>query len=201
MYSSERAKNIVKKDVVYLLAGIHDDVQLVSAKTEVSPTGSRFVEIRFQKEGKMLTHTEWEPNRRADETEEQFQVKCDNQFKRFDQILECFYPKAEDRAFIGENFAQLATWVVDKLNNADKSILVRIKVVYNNNGYTTLPKYAVYTFIEPMSKVNEGKSVIVELGIDNFTKSVVADIEKANPSPFASTTTSEDNNNVSSLPF
>ena len=34
-----------------------------------------------------------------------------------------------------------------------------------------------------MSKVNEGKSVIVKLGIDRFTRPVVEDVEKVDNNP------------------
>ena len=105
-----------------------------------------------------------------------------------EQILKCFYPNPEDRTFTGETFEQFANWVVDMLEKADKSILLRIKVVYNNSGYTTLPRYAKYTFIEPMSIVNENKSVIVKLGIDLFEKPIVADQEQANPNPLMNPT-------------
>lgn len=188
MYSSERAQNIVKKDVAYLSAGIHDDVKLVSARADKSPNGNNFIELKFDKEGMGFTHTEYEPRRSEIDTDETYQTKCDNQFSRIEQILKCFYPNPEDRTFTGETFEQFANWVVDMLEKADKSILLRIKIVYNNSGYTTLPRYAKYTFIEPMSIVNENKSVIVKLGIDLFEKPIVADQEQANPNPLMNPT-------------
>lgn len=202
MYSSERAQTIVKKDVAHLSAGIEDNVVLTSVRFDKSVNGNSFIEFKFEKEGKILTHTEWEPSKRNDETDDKFQDKCDNQFSRIEQILKCYYPNKEDRRFVGENFTQFAQWVTEMLTKADLNTLLRVKIVYNNSGYTTLPKYAKYTFIEPMSVVNDNKSVIVKLGIDQFEKPVVADIEKSNPSPFTVVDGTLDNSdNPNGLPF
>lgn len=206
MYSSERAKQVTKKDIAYLAAGIEDNVQLVGAKLDKSTNGNNFIEIKFEKDGKMLTHTEWEPLK-GEKTQEKFQETCDNQFSRMEQILKCFYPNPADRVFTGDNFSQFAEWLVNMINSADKTILVRTKIVYNNSGYTTLPKYAKYTFIEPMSLVNENKSVIVKLGIDLFEKPVVADVETQNTNPLNSSftvmnaTLDNTNANPNGLPF
>ena len=202
MYSSERAKTIVKKDVAHLSAGIEDNVLLTAVRFDKSANGNMFIEFKFEKEGKTLTHTEWEPTKRNDETEESFQNKCDNQFSRIEQIMKCYYPNPEDRQFVGENFTQFAQWVTNMLNKADLNTLLRVKIVYNNGGYTTLPKYAKYTFIEPMSLVNENKSVIVKLGIDQFEKPIIADLEKSNPNPFNVEGTMDSNNaDPNGLPF
>ena len=202
MYSSERAKTIVKKDVAHLSAGIEDNVLLTAVRFDKSANGNMFIEFKFEKEGKTLTHTEWEPTKRDDETEESFQNKCDNQFSRIEQIMKCYYPNPEDRQFVGENFTQFAQWVTNMLNKADLNTLLRVKIVYNNGGYTTLPKYAKYTFIEPMSLVNENKSVIVKLGIDQFEKPIIADLEKSNPNPFNVEGTMDSNNaDPNGLPF
>lgn len=202
MYSSERAKTIVKKDVAHLSAGIEDNVLLTAVRFDKSTNGNLFIEFKFEKEGKTLTHTEWEPTKRSDETEESFQNKCDNQFSRIEQIMKCYYPNPEDRKFVGENFTQFAQWVTTMLNKADLNTPLRVKIVYNNGGYTTLPKYAKYTFIEPMSLVNENKSVIVKLSIDQFEKPIVADLEKANPNPFNIESNTDSNNiDPNGLPF
>lgn len=205
IYSSQRAQAIQKKDVAYLGAGIHDNVVLDSVRVDKSINGNNFIEFKFiAKDGKFMTHTEWEPSKTPTMTDEDLQNKCDNQFSRIDQILECYYPNPEDRTFNGESFRDFINWVAEMLNKADKSKLLRIKAIYNNNGYVTLPKYAKYRFIEPMSVVEEGKSVIVQLGIDKFEKPIIADTERPNPSPFTITDDLLDNtvnNNPSDLPF
>lgn len=63
MYSSERAKTIVKKDVAYLSAGIEDNVMLTAVRFDKSINGNSFIEFKFEKEGKLLIHTEWEPSK------------------------------------------------------------------------------------------------------------------------------------------
>lgn len=184
IYSSQRAQAIQKKDIAFLTAGIHDNITLDSIRIDKSINGNYFIEMKFiSEDGKYMTHTEWEPTKSPNMTDDDLQRKCDNQFKRFDQILECYYPNAEDRAFLGESFKGLIDWISEKLNAANKNTKLRLKVVYNDRGYTTLPRYCVYKFIEPMSIVEAGKSVIVKLGIDNFEKPVVADTETANPNP------------------
>lgn len=209
MYSSERAKQIIKKDVAFLPAGIHDNVKLISVRADKSINDNNFIEFKFDKDGMGFTHTEYEPRKSDQDTEETYQDKCDKQFSRIEQILKCYYTDEKDREFSGENFVQFAKWVVEKLENAikEKEILTRVKVVYNDNGYTTLPRYAKYTFIEPMSTVNEGKSMIVKLGIDNFERPVKADPEVNNNNPLEvvtadiNTTVNTSTGEASDLPF
>lgn len=174
MYSKERAQQITKKDVKYIPAGIQDNVALESARVSTSPSGRNFIEIKLTKDGGTLPHTEWEPRRTDMDTDETFQNKEDKQFSRIMQILLCFY-KDEELVFNSNTFKGWAEEVVNYLNKADKSKLVRAKIVYNDRGYTTLPQYATYTFIEPMTVEN---SSIVELGIDRFTRPIVADTEQ-----------------------
>lgn len=198
MYSKKVAASVEKKDIKFIPAGINEDVVLKSAKTEKSPNNdNRFLEIIFEKNGATLTHTEWEPKMNEyTTTEAQLTEKQNNQYSRMLQILDCFYNDDEIN-FEGASFKDFAEYIVDKLNNADKTKKLRVKVVYNDRGYTTLPKYAKYTFIEPMV-LPEGKtSAIASLGIDRFTKPVVADVETPSNS-FAST---DPMSNPSGLPF
>lgn len=184
LYSSERSKQIIKRDVPFLGAGVHDDVLLVGIRHEQSPTGSSFLEFSFEKDGKTMKHTEWKPQ--GEPTDEIFINKCTNQLSRIQQILSCFHPKDVVENVEAADFDGLANWTIDLYNKADKNTKLRVKIVYNDNGYTTLPKYAKYTFIEPMSVVQEGKSVIVELSIDKFEKpvAIVADNEQTKDNPF-----------------
>ena len=185
MYSKVRAAAIEKNDINYLPAGIHEDVVLENAKYEESPNGNKFIEFTFSKNGQILKHTEWEPTKGMYvTTDEDLQKKVDNQFSRILQILVCFY-KDEELEFEGESFKEFAQWVAEKLMSADKSKKLRVKVIYNKKGYTTLPGYSKYTFIEPM-ELPEGKaSAITELSIDTFVKPIVADKEMTVNNPFA----------------
>lgn len=204
-YSKERAASISKSAIKYIPAGIIENVVLKSVKTEVSPNGNQFLEIVFEKDGATLTHTEWKPTFGGFvTTEEQLQTKTDKQYSRMLQILNCYY-KDEELDFNGESFEQFAQWITDMLNKVDKSKKLRAKIVYNDKGYTTLPSYAAYTFIEPMELPEGQSSSIAMLNIDRFTKPVVADKEVKNDNPFSATSSttntqalSESNND---LPF
>nr|DAL01564.1 MAG TPA: hypothetical protein [Caudoviricetes sp.] len=199
MYSKERAQQIVKNDVKFIPAGIHENVTLKSARVAESPTGLKFLEIVFEKNGATLTQTEWKPTKFEGMDDSALQKKEDTQFSRMMQILLCWYSD-EQLVFNGTSFEEFSQEVVNYLNNADKSKKLRVKIVYNDKGYTTLPSYARYTFIEPMVLPEGQTSSITELRIDNFTKPVVADTE----TPVANLTsisTSSDNTDPNGLPF
>lgn len=199
MYSKERAQQIVKNDVKFIPAGIHENVTLKSARVAESPTGLKFLEIVFEKNGATLTQTEWKPTKFEGMDDSALQKKEDTQFSRMMQILLCWYSD-EQLVFNGTSFEEFSQEVVNYLNNADKSKKLRVKIVYNDKGYTTLPSYARYTFIEPMVLPEGQTSSITELRIDNFTKPVVADTE----TPVANLTsisTSSDNADSNGLPF
>lgn len=199
MYSKERAQQIVKNDVKFIPAGIHENVTLKSARVAESPTGLKFLEIVFEKNGATLTQTEWKPTKFGGMDDSALQKKEDTQFSRMMQILLCWYSD-EQLVFNGTSFEEFSQEVVNYLNNADKSKKLRVKIVYNDKGYTTLPSYARYTFIEPMVLPEGQTSSITELRIDNFTKPVVADTE----TPVANLTsisTSSDNADPNGLPF
>ncbi len=199
MYSKERAQQIVKNDVKFIPAGIHENVTLKSARVAESPTGLKFLEIVFEKNGATLTQTEWKPTKFEGMDDSALQKKEDTQFSRMMQILLCWYSD-EELVFNGTSFEEFSQEVVNYLNNADKSKKLRVKIVYNDKGYTTLPSYARYTFIEPMVLPEGQTSSITELRIDNFTKPVVADTE----TPVANLTsisTSSDNADPNGLPF
>lgn len=176
MYSKERAQQITKNDVKFIPAGIHENVQLKNARLAESPTGNKFLEIVFEKDGATLTQTEWKPTKFEGMDDNALQKKEDTQFSRMMQILLCFYTD-EQLVFNCSTFEEFATEVANYLNNADKSKLLRVKIVYNNKGYTTLPSYAKYTFIEPMILPEGQTTAIAKLGIDNFEKPVIADVE------------------------
>lgn len=198
IFSTELANKIeTLNSSKYLEAGIHDNVTLVSARAATSVNGNKFLEIKFEKDGKELTHTEWEPTPNPSLSNEDNQKKATNQVSRIMQILKCFYPK-ELLVFSGSSYQDFINWVVTLINSADKSKLLKVKVVYNNKGYTTLPNYAKFTFIEPMNLPEGETSKIVELGIDVFTRPVVADKEANEENPLDITTTTKNDNE---LPF
>lgn len=199
VFSTELAEKIeVNNGNKYLEAGIHDDVKLVSARAATSINSNKFLEIKFEKEGKELVHTEWEPTPNPTVSAEENQKKATNQVSRIMQILKCFYPK-EALTFSGESYSEFINWVVNLLNAADKSKLVRLKVVYNAKGYTTLPNYAKFMFIEPMNLPEGQSSKISILGIDTIVKpNIIADKETVETNPLESVNTTSSAND---LPF
>lgn len=196
IYSTELANQIQENRNKYLDAGIHDNVKLVSARVDKSINGNIFIEFKFEKDEQTMTHTEWESTKKPMESDKDFQNRATRQVKRILQILGCFYPK-EALVFAGSSYNEFANWVVNLLNAANKDILLRVKVVYNNKGYTALPNYCRFTFIEPMNLPEGQVSKITELNIDQFTRPVVADkeVNEANPLENSADSSEED------LPF
>lgn len=187
MYNTKRAEEnvVVSNDSKYLDAGIHDNVKVEEVSVRKSPTDKTFLEIKFTKDGKVMTHTEWEARKRDDETTESYEAKCDRQVSRMLQILKCFYPK-ESLVFTGSSFKEFVDWVAAMINAADKNKLVKVKIVYNDSGYTTLPKYSTFQFIEPMVLPEGETSKIAKLGIDLFERPIVADKEQKENNPLES---------------
>lgn len=182
IYSTELANQIQESKNKYLEAGIHDNVKFVSARVDKSINGNIFIEFKFEKDEQTMTHTEWESTKKPMESEEDFQNRANRQVKRILQILSCFYPK-EALVFAGSSFSEFANWVVNLLNAANKDILLRVKIVYNNKGYTTLPNYCKFTFIEPMNLPEGQVSKIIELNIDVFVHPITADKETTDVNP------------------
>ena len=182
IYSTELANQIQESKNKYLEAGIHENVKFVSARVDKSINGNIFIEFKFEKDEQTMTHTEWESTKKPMESEEDFQNRANRQVKRILQILSCFYPK-EALVFAGSSFSEFANWVVNLLNAANKDILLRVKIVYNNKGYTTLPNYCKFTFIEPMNLPEGQVSKITELNIDVFVRPITADKETTDVNP------------------
>ena len=207
IYSTDLANNTVAsgRNNKYLEAGIHENVKLVSARVDKSPIqGNLFIEVKFEKDGKELIFTGWEPKKRDTDTEESMQTKATNQVTRITRILRCFYAKSA-LTFSGNSFSEFASWAVGMLNAADKTKLLKLKTVYNRDGYVSLPTYVSFAFIEPMVipegfyDDNSTESKITKLdGMDIFTKPVVADVEQKDTNPLAAAETTSP---VDDLPF
>lgn len=171
LYNSKRSA-VIPEESKYLSAGINENVTLSGVRFETSPNkGNLFVEFLFKKGNKTATHTEYEPKRSEQDTDESYFNKCDNQFERVKQILECFYTP-EELEFQGNSFEELAKWWLQKLENVDKSKLLRVKFILNYNDFLSLPQYKKWRFIEPMV-LPEGKKSKIEI-ISNIDKIVPA---------------------------
>jgi len=181
IFNTDKAFDLEKKDVSFLGADIHEDVDFSGIRNEKATNGNMFIEFKFIKDGAVLTHTEYEPTKFNDQTDAEFEAKTNKQVARILQVMSPWYTKEQLSNFTADSFEVFAKWVVDLMNAVDKSQKVRLKVVYGQNGYTSLPKYAFYTFIESMNIPKE-KSKIAKLGIDLFERPAIGDKEQTSQS-------------------
>lgn len=203
-YSKKAAQEVSDFKSKYMNAGINEGVSIDKVEVKVSPNGNKMFDITFiNEQGQTAVHTEWEPKMAPwmkDKSDlERNQAR---QFKKMLQILMCYYTD-EQINFEGEDFMSFANYIATMLNAADKTKKLRLKLVYNKDGYTTIPTAVDDTFIEPMS-VTESKIQITAKDI--VVRPVIADKEVKNDNPFMATTTPEVataafSNPASDLPF
>lgn len=211
-YSKKAAQEVSDFKSKYMNAGINEGVSIDKVEVKVSPNGNKMFDITFiNEQGQTAVHTEWEPKMAPwmkDKSDlERNQAR---QFKKMLQILMCYYTD-EQINFEGEDFMSFANYIATMLNAADKTKKLRLKLVYNKDGYTTIPTAVDDTFIEPMS-VTESKIQITAKDI--VVRPVIADKEVTVNNPFTTPTmtaaptfteptvaTATFNNNTSDLPF
>lgn len=211
-YSKKAAQEVSDFKSKYMNAGINEGVSIDKVEVKVSPNGNKMFDITFiNEQGQTAVHTEWEPKMAPwmkDKSDlERNQAR---QFKKMLQILMCYYTD-EQINFEGEDFMSFANYIATMLNAADKTKKLRLKLVYNKDGYTTIPTAVDDTFIEPMS-VTESKIQITAKDI--VVRPVIADKEVTVNNPFTAPTmtaaptfteptvaTAAFNNNTSDLPF
>ena len=203
-YSKKAAQEVSDFKSKYMNAGVNEGVSIDKVEVKVSPNGNKMFDITFiNEQGQTAVHTEWEPKMAPwmkDKSDlERNQAR---QFKKMLQILMCYYTD-EQINFEGEDFMSFANYIATMLNAADKTKKLRLKLVYNKDGYTTIPTTVDDTFVEPMD-VAESKIQITAKDI--VVRPVIADKEVKNDNPFMATTTPEAataafSNPVSDLPF
>lgn len=211
-YSKKAAQEVSDFKSKYMNAGINEGVSIDKVEVKVSPNGNKMFDITFiNEQGQTAVHTEWEPKMAPwmkDKSDlERNQAR---QFKKMLQILMCYYTD-EQINFEGEDFMSFANYIATMLNAADKTKKLRLKLVYNKDGYTTIPTAVDDTFIEPMS-VTESKIQITAKDI--VVRPVIADKEVTVNNPFTAPTmtaaptfteptvaTAAFNNNTNDLPF
>ena len=187
-YSKKAAQEVSDFKSKYMPAGINENVRIDKVEVKTSPNGNKMFDITFINEsGQTAVHTEWEPKMAPwmkDKSDlERNQAR---QYKKMMQILLCYY-KDEQINFEGESFAEFANWIATMINVADKSKLLRLKLVYNKDGYTTLPTAVDDPFIEPMA-LADGEEYKVKINAkDVVVRPVVADKEIKNDNPFMTT--------------
>ena len=178
-FSTDKAFSLPKNDVRYIESGIHENITLINVVKNVSTNGSNFLEFTFANEaGATMKHTEFEPSSSAQNYEE----RVLKQMSRILQILSVFFTKDQLASGDLSTVNDFYQWVLNKYNTADKTKKMRIKIVYNDKGFTTLPNYSTYTFCESMD-ITEDKSKIRILSLDKMIRPV-ADKEPAANNPF-----------------
>ena len=185
-YSKKAAQEVSDFKSKYMNAGINENVTLDKVEVKVSPNGNKMFDITFVNEqGQTAVHTEWEPKMAhwmKDKTDlERNQAR---QFKKMLQILLCFY-KDEQINFEGEDFMSFADYIATMLNAADKTKKLRLKLVYNKDGYTTIPTAVDDTFIESMDITESNIKITAK---DIVVRPVIADKETKNDNPFTTMT-------------
>lgn len=211
-YSKKAAQEVSDFKSKYMNAGINEGVSIDKVEVKVSPNGNKMFDITFiNEQGQTAVHTEWEPKMAPwmkDKSDlERNQAR---QFKKMLQILMCYYTD-EQINFEGEDFMSFANYIATMLNAADKTKKLRLKLVYNKDGYTTIPTAVDDTFIEPMD-VAESKIQITAKDI--VVRPVIADKEVTVNNPFTTPTmtaapvftepsvaTAAFNNSTDDLPF
>ena len=147
----------------FIDVGIHDNVALKTIEYKISPNFNPFLVFTFEKDGKLLTHTEYEPK---DKDGNILENKRKNQMIRLKHIATKFI-KEDDFIIeiMNDDFKEFCSQYLKLLGNKYVGVKVRIKVVYSDKNFTSLPKYV--PFIERM---DTEKTTLEILSIDKMTK-------------------------------
>lgn len=159
----------------YIEAGIHEDIVMVDVKYSQTVNGNEFLAFYFEnKHGDKLSHTEWPVKlskpleSMSKEEKEKILGIVESQKSRIKQIVEVFFTDEELEKKPYEidprTFEEFAKMTIAFLGNAYKDKLVRVKVVYDYKGYTSLPNRSRFTFIEPMTISKEESKIRILTG-------------------------------------
>ena len=184
----------------YIPVGINDNITLKEVSVEKSPQGKDFLRVTFAYEaGQTAEFTEWKNEKNMwVKTDADLQNKDNQQFGRIIQLINCFTTTPDVEI---NSFDEMIKWVKGILDPfiKDKKKL-RLKVIYNKNGYTQVSKYG--TYVEPMDIT---ESQIKLFKNDLLERPVKADAEKpADPlatNPIKVDTPVTETENVDELPF
>ena len=205
MYSTKTATtNNTEFSSSYMPVGINENVTLKEVNVNKTQNGRDFLEIVFQNEqGQTATMTEWKNEKNMwIKTDEDLQRRDDAQFGRILQVIDAANGSHTD--FEGSSFAEMINWVKAQLepatNPANMRQGMRLKVVYDKNGYTKVSSLGI--FVEPMN-VAEEQSQIKLWKNDLLERPVQPDKED---DPLASTTVestpvTETHTGADDLPF
>ena len=201
MYSTKTATtNNQEFTSSYMPVGINDHVTLKEVNVSKTPNGRDFLEFIFENQsGQTASMTEWKNEKNMwIKTDEDLQRRDDAQFGRILQVIHCYYPK-EQVNFEGSSFVEMINWVKQTFDavTEKKAYPLRLKVVYDKNGYTQVSKNGV--FVEPMSVT---ESQIKLWKNDLLERPIVADAEPAaDPLSVVAAPVTETQTGADDLPF
>lgn len=184
----------------YIPVGINDNITLKEVSVEKSPQGKDSLRVTFENEaGQTAEFTEWKNEKNMwIKTDADLQNKDNQQFGRIIQLINCFTTTPDVEI---NSFDEMIKWVKGILDPfiKDKKKL-RLKVIYNKNGYTQVSKYG--TYVEPMDVT---ESQIKLFKNDLLERPVKADAEKPTDplatNPIKVDTPVTETENVDELPF
>jgi hypothetical protein len=173
----------------YLGPGIHEDVEFTGIEFHTSPNGNDYMLFTFTKGNSIFNHTEYESR---DNDPEKLISKKANQIKRVKHIVTKFISE-EVYDVTATSYKEFYEKTVTLLKDNYKNVKVRIKIVLNNNNYTTLPNYT--PFIERMD-VPKDKTKLDIYTIDKMQKDLADSETPTVENPFVAK-----NNQPDELPF
>jgi len=189
----------------FVPVGIHGDIELKNVRNEISKNGNSFLSFDFEnKQGDKLFKTLWEIKSRKplhemnEQEKSNFEFRISNQIALVKQIIETYIPKGSYKEAEVNSFKEFANWVVSTLNNKYEGEKVRVKVVYDNKNYTTLPDNPRSVFIEKMCPEEESK--IRLLPTDKVERSL-PDRESVRSNPISTSSNNDINKSNEDLPF
>ena len=202
MYSTKTATtNNTEFSSSYMPVGINENVTLKEVNVNKTQNGRDFLEIIFENEqGQTATMTEWKNEKNMwIKTDEDLQRRDDAQFGRILQVFDAV--KGGHNEFEGSSFVEMINWVKTNLADGENSP-VRLKVVYDKNGYTRVSNLGV--FVEPMSitesQIKLWKNDLLERPVQPDKEDDPFGGQTTNPSPTTSVT-ADSNTGADDLPF
>jgi hypothetical protein len=184
MYSTKTATtNNTEFNSSYMPVGINENIILKEVNVNKTQNGRDFLEIIFQNtDGQTATMTEWKNEKNMwIKTDADLRKRDDQQFGRILQVIDAV--KGGHNDFEGSSFVEMINWAKQTLSDGESSP-VRLKVVYDKNGYTKVSSLGI--FVESMSVA---ESQIKLWKNDLLERPVQADNEATSTDPLSVTAT------------
>ena len=202
MYSTNTATVASEFTSNYMPVGINENITLKEVNVNKTPNGRDFLEFIFENEqGQTASMTEWKNEKNQwIVTDEDLQKRDNQQFGRILQILDAV--KGGHNDFEGSSFVEMINWVKAQFSDGDNSKL-RLKVVYDKNGYTKVSSLGV--FVEPMdveqSQIKLWKNDLLERPVQADTEKPIDPLVQAAKEAIALNTPVTETTGADDLPF